>query len=370
MSDTTKFGKTIHSGFVVLCFNLNSTMSKLKKHSFSNSFTTESGFTFDQPEVAYHTWGTLNERKDNVILVIHALTGNSNIEDWFSGFFAESSPVDLDKHFVICMNIPGSCYGSLNPWSINPKTGEPYRGDFPVFTVRDVVRFQQLLLNHLGINKIELVLGGSYGGMIALEFILMDERIKSACLVAMGKAHSPWAIGISHAQRMALYTDPKWNDGFYEKNDPPADGLAAARAMAMITYRTPQNYEEKFGRNYNSGKSLFEVESYLQYQGQKLVDRFDALIYDRLTKSMDTHDVSKGRGSFEKVLKKIEIPVLVMGIDSDKLYPTSEQKELAELIPQSEYQEIQSPFGHDAFLIEFEQINKHLTKFIKNKIAD
>lgn len=339
-------------------------MSKLKKYSFKHSFTTESGFTFEEAEVAFHTWGTLNEKKDNVILVIHALTGNSNIEDWFSGFFAKSSPVELDKHFVICMNIPGSCYGSLNPWSINPKTEEPFRGDFPVFSIRDVVRFQQILLDALDISEIELILGGSYGGMIALEFILMDKRINSACLVAMGKSHSPWAVGISHAQRLALYADPKWNNGFYEKNLPPADGLAAARAMAMITYRTPQNYEQKFSRDFNSEKKLFEVESYLEYQGEKLVNRFDALTYDRLTRSMDTHDVSRGRGSFEDVLGKIKIPVLVMGINSDKLYPTNEQKELAELIPNASYKEIDSVFGHDAFLIEFEQINAALKEFL------
>lgn len=339
-------------------------MSNLKKHSFSKPFTTESGFTFETSEVAYHTWGSLNESKDNVILVIHALTGNSDLEDWFSGFFAESSSIDLEKHFVICMNIPGSCYGSLNPWSINPKTGETYRGDFPVFTIRDVVRFQQLLLDELEIKGIELVLGGSYGGMIALEFTIMDDRIKRACLVAMGKSHSPWAIGISHAQRMVLYADPKWNNGFYEKNDPPVDGLAAARAMAMITYRTPENYEQKFRRNYNKEKKLFEVESYLEYQGEKLVGRFDALTYDRLTKSMDTHDVSKGRGSFEQVLGSISIPVLVIGIDSDKLYPTSKQKELAGMIPNAIYKEINSVYGHDAFLIEFEQINEHLNSLL------
>lgn len=336
-------------------------MSDLKKHIFSSPFTTESGFTFHNPEVAYHTWGSLNEQKDNVILVIHALTGNSNIEDWFSGFFASSSPVDLDKHFVICMNIPGSCYGSLNPWSINPETDKPFRGDFPVFTVRDVVRFQQRLLNELGITSIELILGGSYGGMISLEFILMDDRIKRACIVAMGKSHSPWAIGISHAQRLALYADPLWNNGFYEKDNPPKNGLAAARAMAMITYRSPQNYIQKFERTFNDSKNNFEVESYLEYQGEKLVERFDALTYDRLTRSMDTHDISRGRNSFEEVLTALTIPVLVLGINTDNLYPTFEQKELAELIPNASYLEINSEYGHDAFLIEFEQINNALT---------
>lgn len=341
-------------------------MSELRKHIFNTSFTTESGFELEQPEVGYHTWGSLNPEKNNVILVIHALTGNANIEDWFSGFFAPSSPVDLDKHFVICMNVPGSCYGSVGPWSVNPKTETPYRGDFPVFSIRDVVRFQQLLLDKLGISGIKLILGGSMGGMIALEFALMDDRIETACIVAMGKSHSPWAIGVSEAQRLALYTDPIWNNGFYEQNNPPKDGLAAARAMAMLTYRTPQNYEEKFQRRVSTEKNIFEVESYLQYQGEKLVDRFDALTYDRLTRSMDTHDVSKDRGSFKEVLGRLTIPILVMGINSDLLYPTYEQKELAELIPNAIYKEINSFYGHDAFLIEFEQINRLLIEFKKN----
>ncbi|MEQ9309587.1 MAG: homoserine O-acetyltransferase [Balneolaceae bacterium] len=338
-------------------------MSKRKKHIFNITFTTESGFTLQNPEVAYHTWGNLNDRKDNVILVIHAFTGNSNLEDWFSGFFDKSSPVNLEKDFVICMNIPGSCYGSVGPWSNNPKTGKPYRGDFPIFTIRDVVRFQQLLLDELEISEIQLILGGSMGGMIALEFALMDERIKRACIVAMGKSHSPWAIGISEAQRLALYADPLWNDGFYEKENPPKKGLAAARAMAMLTYRTAINYEQKFQRELNSEKNIFEVESYLQYQGQKLVDRFDAITYDRLTRLMDSHDVSKNRGSFKDVLDKLTIPILIMGINSDLLYPTYEQKELAELIPNAKYMEIDSIYGHDAFLIEFEQINKALKEY-------
>lgn len=338
-------------------------MSKRKKHIFNTTFTTESGFTLQNPEVAYHTWGNLNDRKDNVILVIHAFTGNSNLEDWFSGFFDKSSPINLEKDFVICMNIPGSCYGSVGPWSNNPKTGKPYRGDFPIFTIRDAVRFQQLLLDELEISEIQLILGGSMGGMIALEFALMDERIKRACIVAMGKSHSPWAIGISEAQRLALYADPLWNNGFYEKENPPKKGLAAARAMAMLTYRTAINYEQKFQRELNSEKNIFEVESYLQYQGQKLVDRFDAITYDRLTRLMDSHDVSKNRGSFKDVLGKLTIPILIMGINSDLLYPTYEQKELAELIPNAKYMEIDSIYGHDAFLIEFEQINNALKEY-------
>ncbi len=340
-------------------------MSKLNTHTFEQTFITESGFSFDNPEIAYQSWGNLNDDRSNLVLVIHALTGNSNLEEWFPGLFWENSPIDLDKHFVLCINIPGSCYGSLGPWSTNPKTGEPYQSDFPVFTIRDIVRFQQKLLNELDIQGIELVLGGSMGGMIALEFALMDDRVKKLCLMVMGKAHSTWAVGISHAQRMALYSDPKWNNGDYNQDDPPLKGLAAARAMAMITYRTPANYDQKFSRDRNTEKNLFEVESYLEYQGQKLVSRFDALSYDRLTKSMDTHDVSRGRGTFEEVLERLATPTLVIGVGSDRLYPALEQKELAELIPNSVYKEITSEYGHDAFLIEFDQINTYLNEFLE-----
>lgn len=341
-------------------------MSQPKKFSSHQIFTTESGYSFEQLEIAYHTWGTLSPEKDNVILVCHAFSGNSNVEDWFPGLFNPDSILDLSKHFLICINNPASCYGSTGPWSINPKTNAPFRADFPVFTIRDIVRFQQLLLNELGIREIELVIGASMGGMIALEFALMDDRIQSACLMGMGKAHTGWAIAISHAQRMALYADKNWNGGWYSPDNPPVLGLAAARAMAMISYRTPQNYQEKFGRDFNTEKKRYQVESYLEYQGQKLVDRFDALSYDLLTKSMDTHDVSRGRGSFEGVLGNLSIPVLILGMDSDFLYPTYEQKELAELIPNATYYVLHSIYGHDAFLIEFDQINSFLREFQKN----
>lgn len=230
-----------------------------------------------------------------------------------------------------------------------------------------MVRFQQQLLDQLGITGIQLVLGSSLGGMQALEFIIMDKRIKSAALIAMGKSHSPWAIGISHAQRQVIYADPKWNQGNYDKNDGPTNGLAAARMMAMITYRTPADYEKKFSRELQDNSDLFQVESYLNYQGQKLADRFDAYSYIILTESMDSHDVSRERGSFEEVLGQVQIPIKVIGIDSDHLYPVHEQKELAKLLKNAEYKEIKSSYGHDAFLIEFEQINDIINPFIKEK---
>jgi homoserine O-acetyltransferase len=334
--------------------------------TINRTWTTESGFDFSSIDIAWNSWGTLNEKRNNVILICHALTGNSNAEDWFSGLFKENGFIDLDKHFVLCINNLGSCYGSTGPSSVNPDSDESYRADFPKFSIRDIVRFQTLLIDHLEIKGIEMIIGGSMGGMIALEFALIDQRIQSVTLLAMGKAHSPWAIGISHAQRQAIYADEHWKKGFYDPDLPPKKGLSAARALAMITYRSPKDYELKFGRAINAENHKFEVENYLEYQGKKLIERFDANSYVRLSEAMDTHDISRNRGSFEEILSNVKQPCLVIGVDTDLLYPSYEQKELVELIPNSIYKEISSPHGHDAFLIEFNQINNYLKSFYKS----
>jgi homoserine O-acetyltransferase/O-succinyltransferase len=330
-------------------------------------FTTESGFIFEKPEAAYKTWGRLNRERNNVILICHALTGHAAADEWFPGIFGNRNVCDPEKHFIICINVPGSPYGSCGPWSVNPSTGTPYLSHFPEITVRDLVRFQQLVLDHIGIKGVELVLGGSLGGMQALEFCILDPRVKSAVLMAMGKSHSAWAIGISHAQRRAITNDPKWNNGNYSKQNGPSDGLAAARMMAMVTYRTPENYETKFSRNLQGENNQFQVESYLNYQGDKLAGRFDAHSYMILTKAMDSHDVSRGRGRFEEVLGNVKIPVLVLGVDTDLLYPTREQKELANLLGNAEYAEVLSPYGHDAFLIEFDQLKELIQAFTEKQ---
>lgn len=339
-------------------------MPKPLTHNFKTSFTTESGVEIQNPKIAYRSWGTLNDAKDNVVLICHALTGNTNADQWFGGLIGSDKTINPEKHFIICPNILGSCYGTSGPTTINPKTGKAWQADFPEITIRDIVRFNQKLLDELGINGIELVIGGSLGGMTSLEFAIMDKRVQKAALFAMGKAHTPWAIGISEAQRMAIYADKHWNDGFYDSQNPPKKGLAAARAMAMITYRTPKNYQQKFEREVHPEKEVFQVESYLNYQGQKLVNRFDANSYITLTKAMDTHDVSRDRGSFEEVLGNLTKPVLVVGFDSDKLYPIEEQRELGRLIPNSQLAELKSLYGHDAFLIEFDQLNVELQDFI------
>lgn len=338
--------------------NQNITITHLEK-----DFITESGYRFHNAPVAYKTWGTMNAARDNVTLICHALTGHAAADEWFPGLIGEDKICDPNEQFSLCINVPGSCYGSLGPWTENPETGQPFRGDFPEITIRDMVRFQQLFLDQLGITGVELVLGGSMGGMQALEFAIMDQRIRSACVIAMGQAHHPWAIGISEAQRSAIYADPKWQDGFYDRENGPDKGIAAARMMAMITYRTPQNYDHKFGRRKQGDTNQFQVESYLRYQGEKLADRFDANTYVILSKAMDTHDISRCRPSAEQVLNRLEKPVQVIGVNSDHLYPVAEQKELVNFLPNGRLHVIDSPYGHDAFLIEFEQLHNIIKPF-------
>lgn len=347
------------------CLKIYTTMNKgVQQHKLQEPFVTESGFAIPQPVVAYQTWGKLNNSRNNVVLVCHALTGNTAVDKWFGGLFGAGKTLDPSQQFIICLNSLGSCYGTSGPLSRNPETGRPYRIDFPKITIRDMVRLQQLLLDELDISGIDLVIGGSMGGMQALEWCIMDDRPQSAIFIGMGKAHSPWAIGISHTQRKAIYNDPNWKDGYYTEDNPPEKGLALARMIAMLSYRSDADYESKFGRLPQEEGNQFQVESYLDYQGQKLVKRFDAVSYVRLSQAMDSHDVARNRLSYEQVLGEVDIPALVIGIDTDLLYPVQEQKELAELLPAARYRELQSAHGHDAFLMEFEQMNDIISSFL------
>lgn len=339
-------------------------MSKKKAHTFQQPFVTESGVRIERPVVAYQTWGELNSQRDNVVLVCHALTGNAAADEWFGGMFGAGKPIDPSRHFVICTNVLGSCYGTTGPASVNPATGRPYRVDFPIVTIRDMVRLQQRLFDALNINSIEMVVGGSMGGMQALEWCIMDGRPQSAVFIGMGKSHASWAIGISHAQRQAIYNDPNWADGYYGTTNRPEQGLAVARMIAMNSYRHPADYDQKFARNLQGNSKQFQVESYLNYQGGKINQRFDAVSYVRLTQAMDRHDVARNRSSYQNVLGRVDIPTLVVGIESDLLYPVEEQHELAELLSNSRYREIQSVHGHDAFLIEFDQLNAMIAPFL------
>jgi homoserine O-acetyltransferase/O-succinyltransferase len=339
---------------------------KQHKISLTEPFVTEGGFTFPEIEVDFKTWGELNTNGDNAVVICHALTGNAAADTWFSGLFAPGGVLDTGNYFVVCANVPGSCYGTTGPRSINPDTGKPWGGDFPRITIRDMVNVQRKLLDRLGVQGIEFVIGGSMGGMQALEFGIMDDRVRAMVPIAMGMAHSPWAIGISEAQRRAIYSDPNWQGGHYTNGTRPVNGISTARMMAMITYRTAGLFSERFGRNSQDGQDIFQVESYLNYQGQKLAGRFDAVTYVRLTQAMDTHDISRGRGSFNDVLAGVNIPAMIIGIDTDVLYPVNEQKELASMLPLGQYSEITSLYGHDAFLIEFRQLQSLLGNFLES----
>ncbi|OQR94858.1 homoserine O-acetyltransferase [Achlya hypogyna] len=314
----------------------------------------ESGVVLRDVVVNYKTFGELNAAKDNVLVVCHALTGNAALDTWWGGLLGDGKPFDTSKYLVVCANILGSCYGTTGPTSINTATNARYGASFPLTTIRDSVALHlRLVTEELGANKIAAVVGGSLGGMQALEWGFLGRGlVQRLGVIACGARHSAWQIGISEVQRQAIYRDPAYCGGHYDPAHPPRDGLAIARQMAMLTYRTHAVYDERYGRE-QQADGRFVVQSYLDYQGDKFLSRFDANAYVAVTRTMDTHDVGRGRGGLEPALRQLgEIPVAVVGIDSDVLYPLSEQKQLHSLIPGSKLHVIQSPHGHDGFLLE------------------
>ncbi|HEY7725160.1 MAG TPA: homoserine O-acetyltransferase, partial [Anaeromyxobacteraceae bacterium] len=307
--------------------------------------------------VAYREWGALDARGENAVVVCHALTGSADADRWWSGLFGAGRALDPERDYVLCSNILGSCYGTTGPTSADPATGEPWLGAFPEVTVRDMVRAQIALAGALGVRRVRLVVGGSLGGMQALEWALLaPELVEAIAPIACSARHSAWAIGLSEAQRQAIFADPRWRGGRYDPADPPAAGLAAARMMAMCSYRSMPSFEQRFGRRAQSA-DLFAVESYLRYQGRQLVDRFDAATYVALTRAMDTHDVARGRGELEEVLRAVRQPAMLVSIDSDTLYLPAEQEEMARLLPGGRLVRLASLDGHDAFLIDVDWLN-------------
>lgn len=342
-----------------------------KFYDIPESVLLESGEVLSGVRVAYRTWGRFTG--NNAILVCHALTGNADVDNWWGSLFGAGKTFDLENDFVICSNILGSCYGTTSPISVNPATGCPYGPDFPAITIRDMVRVQALLVKGLGVDRLKLVIGGSLGGMQVLEWAVMyPDVVEAIAPMAVSGRHSAWCIGLSEAQRQAVYADPYWRGGYYTIENPPAAGLGAARMMAMCMYRTKASFEAKFGRNLQSDKpseNLFAMQSYLHHHGEKLVERFDANCYITLTKAMDTHDLSRGRGEFEAVLGSIRQPTLMVAIDSDVLYLPEEQYELGNLIPNASLKILHSIHGHDAFLIDLETVNDMLVGFRKRLLS-
>lgn len=326
-------------------------------------FTLESGASLEEVQIAYRTWGEFRNAAENAILICHALTGSADVEAWWPNIIGKGKTFDPEHDFIICANILGSCYGTTGPASLKPCGQQRYRADFPRISVRDMVEVQRVLLDELGVEKLELVTGPSLGGMQALEWAASyADRVGSVVPIGVGGRHSAWCIGVSEAQRAAIAADPNWQGGYYTDDSPPEKGLAAARMMAVCTYRSFESFEARFGRDRRSDEQ-FQVQSYLRHQGQKINQRFDANTYVTLTHAMHSHDLARGRGSYPDVLSQIQQPALVVSVSTDALYPPAEQRLLAEHLPAASYEVLACDHGHDGFLIETEALGEMIARF-------
>ncbi|KAI9753210.1 MAG: hypothetical protein M4579_005276 [Chaenotheca gracillima] len=436
------------------------------------SFTLECGATLSNVPVAYSTRGKLSEKGDNVMVICHALSGSADVSDWWGPLMGGSgSAFDITRFFVICLNSLGSPYGTASP--VTNKNGDPEQGrygpEFPLTTIRDDVNLHRLVLDDLGVRQIAVAIGGSMGGMLVLEYAYFGtDYVKAIVPIATSSQHSAWGISWGEAQRQSIYSDPKYDDGYYSFEDPPSTGLGAARMSALLTYRSRNSFESRFGRNipdpskkqtingnrtsssgnehwaiHNEGHrnarssrpasingsrattppngnispsqssapipdqitftdpqftgateisapvppptplsdrkratTYFSAQSYLRYQGDKFVKRFDSNCYLAITRKLDTHDVSRSRvdsnstNPVADALAKIEQPALVIGIESDGLFTFAEQQGIAAGIRNSRLKTIDSPEGHDAFLLQFEQVNKHILEFLNEVLPD
>ncbi|KAI1162456.1 homoserine O-acetyltransferase [Nemania serpens] len=409
------------------------------------NFTLESGVTLHNVPLAYTTRGKLSANADNVMVICHALTGSADVSDWWGPLLGgPGRAFDTSRFFVVCMNSLGSPYGTASP--VTAKDGDPEKGsygpEFPLTTIRDDVNLHKLLLDELGVREIAAVIGGSMGGMLVLEWAYFGkEYVRCIVPIATSSQHSAWGISWGEAQRQSIYADPKYEDGYYAYSEPPATGLGAARMAALLTYRSRNSFEARFGRNipdparrqtiretwrpatpseahfqiHNDGhktkrlsagssgtatpfqtsnpneatgmsidpqfsgpkpgslaggalptSTYFSAQSYLRYQGEKFVKRFDSNCYIAITRKLDTHDVSRYRAeSIAEALALIEQPTLVLGIESDGLFTFAEQEELARHIKNAKLEKIESQEGHDAFLLQFEQVNRYILAFLK-----
>lgn len=339
--------------------------------SYDKRFTLESGESLPGFHLAYTSHGKLNAAKDNVVWIFHALTANSNPLEWWPGLTGEGKFFDPSKYFIICVNKPGSPYGSISPLSQNPKTNQPYYHDFPVFTIRDMIKAYQKLKDFLGIDRIMVGLGGSTGGMQLLEWAIEEpELFEHIVPIATNAILSPWGIAFNASQRLAIEADHTWPE---QRPDAGQKGLATARSIALLSYRSYYGYDitqprDKAFVELNKGVT-YAADNYQRYQGLKLVNRFNAICYYRLTQSMDSHDVGRNRGGVENALKKISARTLVIGITSDVLYPIIEQEYLHKNINGAQLLSIASDFGHDGFLLEYEKIESAIKKFINEKTS-
>ena len=347
----------------------------------------ESGEKFGPITLAYETYGKLNIEKSNAILIHHALTGDAHAAGfhpgdkdpgWWDNMIGPGKAFDTEHYFIICSNVLGGCKGSTGPASINPVTGRPYGLQFPVITIKDMVNAQRHLIDYLGIDKLLAVVGGSMGGMQALQWVVSyPDRVQSAIPVATTANHSPQQIAFNEVGRQAIMADPNWNEGDYYGKDLPAKGLSVARMVGHITYMSDVSMSEKFGRKFKNTKQPFkfspefEVEGYLQYRGDNFIKRFDPNSYLYITKAIDYFDLSNGTG-LREVFKGINAPFLIIAFKSDWLYPAYQSQEIARACKlagiDAIYCELNSNYGHDAFLVEVDE-QAHLIKYFLKRVA-
>lgn len=319
-------------------------------------FILESGDILPELTIAFHTYGSFNCDKSNVIWVMHGLTANSDVADWWPGTVGSGLFLDPDKYFIVCANVLGSCYGTTGPSSINPLTGKPWCDSFPRITIRDMVKAHQVLAEYLGIQRIHELIGVSLGGFQAIEWTVSDPGIAdNVMFCATDASCSPWLAAFNQTMYMAIKTDPSFGE---PRLDAAKKGLSTARAIALISYRGPFAYNMSQKDPDDKQDPFFHrVQTYQEYQGKKLCDRFDVYSYMRICQSSDSHDVGRGRGGVRKALSGIKANSLVVGITSDILFPPSTQRDLADYIPGAVYVEMPSNFAHDGFLIEHRQLN-------------
>lgn len=405
-----------------------------QKYEVIPSFELECGRVLRNVPVAYKTFGKLNATADNVMIICHAFTGSADVEDWWGPLLGHGRVFDPSRFFIFCPNVLGSPYGSASPVTIDPSTGEQYGPEFPITTIRDDVRIHKLVLDKLGVRSVAVVIGGSMGGMAVLEWPLCTPPgfIRNIVPIATSARHSAWCISWGEAQRQSIYSDPLYAGGYYaQQGQSPTSGLAAARMAALLTYRSRDSFEGRFGRKPQLGRNrapkamtppkspadealaqhndgnrsaasmrarstgsllaavggslaadeapkIFTAQSYLRYQGDKFNARFDANCYIHITRKMDTHDLGRGRGkdhdseevALAEALSQLPRGALVIGIESDGLFMTSEQREIATHIPEARLVIIPSIDGHDGFLLEFEAINKHMLEFLKERLPE
>ena len=336
-------------------------------HTFTHTkpFTLESGITIPGYHLAYSTHGKLNDTRSNVVWIFHALTANSNPLEWWPGLVGDGKLFDPSDYFIVCVNTPGGCYGSLGPLDINPDTGKPWFHTFPVFTTRDMIRSYQPLRKFLGIRKIFAGIGGSMGGQQVLEWAVDEPDLFEFIFpIATNAFHSPWGIAFNASQRMCIETDHTW---FTQDPDAGIEGMKVARSVALISYRNYETYRLRQAENSIELTSNFKSASYQRYQGDKLARRFNAFSYYKLSESMDSHNIGRGRGSVEKALQSIKANTLAIGIKTDILFPAQEQVFIATNVPGGSFEMIESLYGHDGFLLEYEQIGKLIVEFIQTR---